>query len=40
MDDVRMDMRIVGVKRWRTRAVDRTEWATVVRESKTEITGL
>jgi hypothetical protein len=40
MDDVRMDMRIVGVKRWRTRAVDRAEWAAVMRESKTEVAGL
>jgi len=35
-----MDMRIMGVKKWRTRAVDRTEWAAVVKESKTEFTGL
>jgi hypothetical protein len=40
MDDVRLDMRIMGVKRWRARAVDRTEWAAVVRESKAELTGL
>ena len=35
-----MDMRIMGVKRWRTGAVDRTEWAAVLRKSKTEFTGL
>jgi hypothetical protein len=39
MDVVRMDMSM-GVKMWRTRTVDRTEWAAVVRESKAEITGL
>ena len=29
-----------GCERWRTGAVDRTDWATVVGESKTEFTGL
>jgi hypothetical protein len=27
-------LRNMGVKRWRTRAQDRTEWASVIREAK------
>jgi hypothetical protein len=35
-----MDMRIMGVKRWRTRDVDRTEWVAVVRDSKAKLAWL
>jgi hypothetical protein len=34
------DLRNVGVKRWRSRALDRTEWASVVREAKSRLNGL
>jgi hypothetical protein len=34
MDDVELDLRNMGVKRWRARGLDRTEWASVVREDK------
>jgi hypothetical protein len=33
MDDAELDLRTMGVKRWRTRASDRTEWASVTREA-------
>jgi len=32
MDDVEMELNM-DVKRWRTRALDKTEWASVVREA-------
>jgi hypothetical protein len=34
MDDIKLDFRNMGVKRWRTRALDRTEWASAVRKVK------
>jgi len=39
MDDVAFDLRNVGVKRQRTTALDRTEWASVVREAKAKHKG-
>jgi hypothetical protein len=33
MDDVEMELNM-GVKRWRIRALDKTEWPSVVREEK------
>jgi hypothetical protein len=30
----------MGVKRWRIRAVDITEWTTVMREAKAKLKGL
>jgi hypothetical protein len=33
MDDVEMELNM-GVKRWGTRALDKTVWASVVREAK------
>lgn len=32
-----MGARNMGVKRWRTRASDRTEWSSVVREAKAKL---
>jgi hypothetical protein len=40
MDEVELDLRNMGVKRWRTRTLDRTERASVVREAKAELEGL
>jgi hypothetical protein len=34
IDDVESDLRNMSVKRWRSRALDRTEWASIVREPK------
>jgi hypothetical protein len=38
-DDDELDFENTDVKRWRTRAVDRTEWASVVREAKARLGG-
>jgi hypothetical protein len=32
-DDVEEDLRSMGVKRWRKRALDRREWAALVKEA-------
>jgi hypothetical protein len=40
MDDVELVLRNMGVKIWRTRALDRTEWVSVVREAKAKLKGL
>jgi hypothetical protein len=40
MDDVASDLRNMGVKRWRSRALDRTEWVSIVREAKAKLKGL
>ena len=32
MDDVELDLRNMDVKKWRTRTLNRTEWAFVVGE--------
>jgi hypothetical protein len=34
MDDVKLDLRIMVVKRWRTRTLGRTESAIVTRQAK------
>ena len=34
INDVEYDLRKVGVKRWRMKALDREEWASIVREAK------
>jgi hypothetical protein len=31
------DLRKLGVKRWRTKALDRVEWASIVREAKAKL---
>ena len=33
------DLRKIGVKRWRTKALDREEWASIVRETKGKLKG-
>jgi hypothetical protein len=32
-------LRKLGVKRWRTKALDRVEWASIVREGKAKLKG-
>jgi hypothetical protein len=40
MVDIEFCLRNMGVKRFRTRALDRTEWASVVRVVKVKLKGL
>jgi len=37
MEDVESELRNMGLKRWRTRALDSTEWASVVREAEAKL---
>jgi hypothetical protein len=39
MNGVEDDLRKLGVKRWRTKALDRVEWASIIREAKTNLKG-
>ena len=39
IDDVEDDLRKLGVKRWRAKALDREEWASVIREAKAKLKG-
>jgi hypothetical protein len=39
INDVEDDLRKLGVKRWRTKALDRVEWASIVREAKAKLKG-
>ena len=39
IDDVEDDLRKLGVKRWRAKALDREEWASIIREAKTKLKG-
>jgi hypothetical protein len=39
INDVEDDSRKLGVKRWRTKALDRVEWASIVRENKAKLKG-
>jgi len=39
MGDVELDLRNMGVERWRRRTLDRREWASVVREGKAKLKG-
>ena len=34
INDVEDDLRKLGVKRWRTKALNREEWASIIREAK------
>jgi len=40
INDVEDDLRKFGVKRWRTKALDRDEWASIIREAKAKLKGL
>ena len=37
--DVEDNLRKLGVKRWRTKALDREEWASIIREAKAKLKG-
>jgi hypothetical protein len=39
INDVGDDLRKLGVKRWRTKALDRVEWASIIREAKGKLKG-
>jgi hypothetical protein len=40
LDDVEVDLRIMGVKRWRTKVLNREEWASIIKEAKARLKGL
>jgi hypothetical protein len=33
------DLKKLGLKRWRTKALDRVEWASIIREAKAKLKG-
>jgi hypothetical protein len=39
INDVEDDLRKLGVKGWRTKSLDRVEWASIVREAKAKLKG-
>ena len=39
INDVEDDLRKLGVKRWRTKALDREEWTSIIREAKAKLKG-
>ena len=39
INDVEDDLRKLDVKRWRTKTLDREEWASVIREAKGKLKG-
>jgi hypothetical protein len=39
INDVEDDLRKLGVKRWRTKALEREEWALIVKEAKGKLKG-
>jgi hypothetical protein len=39
INDVEDGLRKLGVKRWRTKGLDRVEWASIVREGKGKLKG-
>jgi hypothetical protein len=39
IDDVEV-LRNMGIKRWRIKALDRAEWATIIKEEKAKLKGL
>jgi hypothetical protein len=39
INDVEDDLRKLGVKRWRTKVMDRVEWASIVREATAKLKG-
>jgi hypothetical protein len=39
INGVEDDLRKLGVERWRTKALDRVKWASIVREGKAKLKG-
>ena len=39
INDVEDDLRKLGVKWWRMKALDREEWASIIREAKAKLKG-
>jgi len=39
INDVEDDIRKLGVKRWRTKTLDRQEWTSIIREAKAKLKG-
>ena len=39
INDVEDNLRKLGVKRWRVKALDREEWASIIREAKAKLKG-
>jgi hypothetical protein len=39
MNDVENDLRKLGVQRWRTKALNRDEWASIIMEAKVKLKG-
>jgi len=39
INDVEDDVRKLGVKRWRTKALEREEWAPIIKEAKAKLKG-
>jgi hypothetical protein len=39
LNDVEDDLRMIGVKRWRRKALEREEWAFVIKEAKVKLKG-
>jgi len=39
INDLEENLRQLGVKRWRMKALDREEWASIVREAKARLKG-
>jgi hypothetical protein len=39
IDDVEDDLRNMGIKRWRIKALDRVEWASIIKEAKAKLKG-
>jgi hypothetical protein len=38
-DDVQTDIRILGIKRWMCKALDRLKWTRITREAKVKLKG-
>jgi hypothetical protein len=39
INDVEDDLKKLGVKQWRTKTLDREEWASIIREVKAKLKG-
>jgi cobyric acid synthase len=39
INDVEEELRMLGVKRWRRKALEREEWAFVIKEAKVKLKG-